>query len=158
MVLLYDSDKPATAILPVISLALPSISGYAMWLRRFMFDESNMEYIKFAKAKGVPNNAIWFKHMLFTLIQPFLPGQMDPNLINNDPATGMQIINQKPNSTFWFGTNAIGQDLWSRLWAGTCASLYIGLMVAVIQTVVGIGLGVFWGYVRMLDLFFTELY
>lgn len=96
--------------------------------------------------------------ILFTLIQPFLPGQMTPNLINNDPATGMQIINQKPNARFWFGTNSIGQDLWSRLWAGTRTSLFIGLSVAVIQTVVGIGVGVLWGYVRAFDFFFTELY
>lgn len=70
MGVLYDPDKPATAILPVLSLALPSISGYAMWLRRFMVDESNMEYIKFAKAKGVPNNAIWFKHVFRNAIVP----------------------------------------------------------------------------------------
>ena len=96
--------------------------------------------------------------ILFTLIQPLLPGQMNPNLINNDPATGTQIINQKPNSRFWFGTNSIGQDLWSRLWAGTRTSLFIGLSVAVIQTVVGIGVGVLWGYVRKLDFFLTEFY
>ncbi|WP_411677431.1 ABC transporter permease [Caproicibacter sp.] len=96
--------------------------------------------------------------ILFTLLQPLMPGQMDPNLINNDPTTGMQISNQKPNATFWFGTNSIGQDLWSRLWAGTRTSLFIGLSVALIQTVVGIGMGVLWGYIRMLDFFFTELY
>lgn len=70
MGILYDPDQPATAVLPVLSLALPSISGYAMWLRRFMVDEANMEYIKFAKAKGVPNNAIWFKHVFRNAIVP----------------------------------------------------------------------------------------
>lgn len=96
--------------------------------------------------------------ILFTVLQPHLPGQMDPNLINNDPATGMQISNHKPDGQFIFGTNSIGQDLWSRLWAGTRTSLFIGLAVAVIQTVVGIAMGVLWGYVRMLDYVFTELY
>lgn len=96
--------------------------------------------------------------LLFTFLQPLLPGQRDPNFINNDPATGMQIMNQKPNGEFWFGTNNIGQDLWARLWSGTRTSLFIGFAVALIQTLVGIAVGVVWGYVRSVDFFFTELY
>jgi len=57
-----------------------------------------------------------------------------------------------------FGTNAIGQDLWSRVWSGTRTSLLIGVCVAAIEAVVGIIVGVLWGYVRKLDFFFTELY
>ena len=95
--------------------------------------------------------------LLFTCIQPFLPGQIDPNLVNND-ASGMQISNHKPDSTFWFGTNSIGQDLWSRVWAGTRTSITIGFLVALIEAAVGITVGVLWGYVRKLDYIFTEIY
>ena len=95
--------------------------------------------------------------LLFTCIQPFLPGQIDPNLVNND-ASGMQISNHKPDSTFWFGTNSIGQDLWSRVWAGTRTSITIGFLVALIEAIVGITVGVLWGYVRKLDFIFTEIY
>ena len=55
--------------------------------------------------------------LVFTMIQPYLPAQRDPNYINNDPTTGMQIMNRAPCAEFWFGTNNIGQDLWARLWA-----------------------------------------
>lgn len=96
--------------------------------------------------------------LLFTFIQPHLPGQYDPNLINNDPATGMQIMNRKPDSQFWMGTNSLGQDMWARLWAGTRTSLFIGFSVAVIQAAIGIVMGVIWGYVRATDFFFTEMY
>jgi len=95
--------------------------------------------------------------LLFTSIQPFLPGQIDPNLVNND-GKGMQIINQQPDGTFWFGTNSIGQDLWSRVWAGTRTSITIGFLVALIEAAVGITVGVLWGYVRKLDYIFTEIY
>jgi oligopeptide transport system permease protein len=95
--------------------------------------------------------------LLFTCIQPFLPGQIDPNLVNNN-ASGMQISNQRPNGTFWFGTNSIGQDLWSRVWAGTRTSITIGFLVALIEAAVGITVGVLWGYVRKLDYIFTEIY
>lgn len=95
--------------------------------------------------------------LLFTCIQPFLPGQIDPNLVNND-ASGIQIRNQQPDGRFWFGTNSIGQDLWSRVWAGTRTSLIIGFFVAIIEAIVGITVGVLWGYVRKLDFIFTEIY
>ena len=96
--------------------------------------------------------------LVFTMIQPYLPAQRDPNYINNDPTTGMQIMNRAPCAEFWFGTNNIGQDLWARLWAGTRTSLLIGFAVALIRGLVGVVMGLLWGYVRQLDFFFTELY
>lgn len=98
-----------------------------------------------------------FAILLFTMIQPLLPGQFNPNTVNND-AAGQIVRNQKPNGTFWFGTNSIGQDLWSRIWSGTRTSLTIGFMVAMIEALVGITVGVLWGYVRKLDFILTEIY
>lgn len=95
--------------------------------------------------------------LLFTCIQPFLPGQIDPNLVNNN-TSGIQIRNQPPDGRFWFGTNSIGQDLWSRVWAGTRTSLTIGFLVALVEAAAGITVGVLWGYVRRLDFIFTEIY
>lgn len=68
------------------------------------------------------------------------------------------IENQRPNGIFWFGTNDIGQDLWARMWNGTRTSLFIGIIVALIEAVVGILAGLLWGYVRKLDYIFTEIY
>ena len=96
--------------------------------------------------------------LAFTFIQPLLPGQRDPKTINNDPATGVQIINRAPDDEYWFGTNSIGQDLWARTWAGTRTSLGIGFAVACFEALFGAFIGVLWGYVRKLDTFFTELY
>lgn len=96
--------------------------------------------------------------LLFTLVQPYLPGQFDAFLVNNNPDTGVPMRNSPPDSVHWLGTNSIGQDLWSRLWQGTRTSLLIGLAVASIEAIVGITVGVLWGYVRQVDFFFTELY
>ena len=77
--LLYDDDKPITMILPILSLALPSIAGYAMWLRRYMVDEENKDYIKMAKAKGVPKAKIARQHVFRNAVVPmvqFIPGSM----------------------------------------------------------------------------------
>ncbi|MBQ2701064.1 MAG: ABC transporter permease [Clostridia bacterium] len=96
--------------------------------------------------------------LLFTFIQPYLPGQFDPFLVNNNPETGLPLKNTPPDGIHWMGTNAIGQDLWSQVWAGTRTSLFIGISVACVEALIGIMIGVLWGYVRKLDFLFTEIY
>ena len=99
-----------------------------------------------------------FSLLLFTFIQPLLPNQLDPTTIYQNPETGVHYRNVPPNEKFWFGTNNIGQDLWSRIWSGTRTSLFIGLCVAVVTNIVGISLGSIWGYARKYDKLFTEIY
>ncbi len=98
-----------------------------------------------------------FLLLAFTFVQPYLPGQYDPNLIIND-ASGMQFRNIPPGKQFILGTNSIGQDLWARIWSGTRTSLFIGLSVALAEAVIGITVGVIWGYVRKADFILTEIY
>jgi len=95
--------------------------------------------------------------LIFTFIQPYLPNQYDPNLIINDPG-GMQYRNILPGERFILGTNSIGQDLWARIWAGTRTSLLIGLSVALAEALIGITVGVIWGYVRKVEILLTEVY
>ncbi len=78
---------------------------------------------------------------------------------------GTAVINQDAElrvlpseNAFWFGTNNIGQDLWSRVWGGTRTSLLIGLIVAFVEAMIGIMVGILWGYVRKLDRILTEVY
>ena len=96
--------------------------------------------------------------LAFTFVQPYLPGQMDPLEIHTNE-WGLPLNNVPPGTDgFLLGTNSIGQDLWSRIWSGTRTSLFIGFSVALVEAVVGILVGVLWGYVRKLDFLFTELY
>ena len=96
--------------------------------------------------------------LVFTFIQPYLPNQRDPITIYYNES-GRTLSNLSPGEEgFLFGTNNIGQDSWSRIWSGTRTSLFIGFTVACVEAVLGILMGVLWGYVRQLDFFFTELY
>ena len=76
---LYREDNPITMILPILTLAMPSIASYGMWLRRYMVDETNKDYIQLARAKGVPNATIWFSHVFRNSIVPMIstiPGSL----------------------------------------------------------------------------------
>jgi oligopeptide transport system permease protein len=101
--------------------------------------------------------------MGFAIIQQWLPGQLDPIFIHDDysvspPRFFRNVQPQFFEGPFFLGTNAIGQDLWARIWAGTRNSLFIGFTVAGISMTFGIMFGMVWGYVRQLDFLFTEIY
>jgi oligopeptide transport system permease protein len=77
--LLFDKHRIQSWILPALSMSLGSIAGYAMWMRRFMVDELNKDYIKLARAKGMPNQAIMVKHVMRNAYVPmaqYLPASI----------------------------------------------------------------------------------
>ena len=90
--------------------------------------------------------------VVFTIIEPLLPYAPEANTIYKGDT------NLAPCAQYWFGTNSIGQDLWSQIWSGTRTSLFIGFSVALVEVVMGVIVGVLWGYVRKLDFLLTELY
>jgi oligopeptide transport system permease protein len=74
--ILFDKFRPKSWILPAISLSLGGIAGYAMWIRRYMVDELNKDYIKLAKAKGLPEKIIMVRHVMrnaFVPMAQYLP-------------------------------------------------------------------------------------
>src|SRR3982074_3813411 len=56
-----------------------------------------------------------------------------------------------PSTDFWFGTDMLGRDVYSRVVYGARVSLIVGLAVAMFSTVLGIAIGLVTGYVRVLD-------
>jgi len=51
--------------------------------------------------------------------------------------TDNNLSNVKPNLTHWFGTDNLGRDIFSRVWAGGRVSIIIGIIGAFIDTVIG---------------------
>lgn len=68
--------------------------------------------------------------------------------------TDLLHTNQPPSAEHWFGTDAGGRDLWTRVWVGARISLIIGLGGAIVPQIIGIFLGglsgFFGGWVDML--------
>jgi len=58
---------------------------------------------------------------------------------------------RSPGAEYWFGTDMLGRDVYSRVLYGARVSLTVGLAVAVLATVVGLAIGMVTGYLRWLD-------
>ena len=82
--------------------------------------------------------------ILMALLAPFL-GTVDPQAIS--PIRRLR----KPSETYWFGTDMLGRDVYSRVVYGARVSLAVGLSVAILATVIGLAIGLVTGFLRWLD-------
>ncbi len=58
--------------LPVISLALPEVGSLMKWMRRYMIDQMNSDYVKFARAEGLSEREIFSKHISKNAMIPLI--------------------------------------------------------------------------------------
>ena len=70
----YGPEDIRSWILPVISLALPSIASLMLWTRRYVVDQMSADYVKFAKAKGLNQREIFNRHIFKNAIIPIAQG------------------------------------------------------------------------------------
>jgi peptide/nickel transport system permease protein len=82
--------------------------------------------------------------VLVGIFAPYL-GTVDPTALA--PAKRLRA----PSADFWFGTDALGRDLYSRVLFGTRVSLTVGLSVALLATLAGLAIGLISGFVRWAD-------
>jgi len=85
--------------------------------------------------------------LLLVLIGIFAPwlGTGDPSAIAPARRT------RAPSADFWFGTDMLGRDVYSRVLLGTRVSLVVGFSVACIATAIGLAIGLLSGFVRWAD-------
>lgn len=77
--LLYSKSDPKSWILPILCLSLVNIAYYAMWIRRYMVDELNKDYVRLARAKGLKNKDIMIRHVMrnaFVPMAQYLPASI----------------------------------------------------------------------------------
>ncbi len=52
--------------------------------------------------------------------------------------TQLPLKNLSPSLTFWFGTDELGRDLFTRVWWGARISLFVGITAAIIDLIIGV--------------------
>ncbi len=70
--MLFDPKDWKMWVLPVLSMSLANTAYYAMWLRRYMVDESSKDYVKLAQIKGLSKNKIMFHHIFRNAFVPMV--------------------------------------------------------------------------------------
>lgn len=124
-----------------------------------MIGYSNYSYWKsvihnFLKKKSAVALLIVFVALVVFSFVALVIGKYDYRNLVTDSLKGFIL----PNSEFWFGTDNLGRDYWSQVWYATQTSIKLACIVAIGECVLGVTIGLLWGYVRQLDRFFTELY
>ncbi len=72
----FNTDRLVRSmyILPIVSLALPSMANLMKWMRRYMIDQMNSDYVKFARSGGLTESEIFNKHIMKNASIPIVQG------------------------------------------------------------------------------------
>jgi peptide/nickel transport system permease protein len=94
---------PRAMVLPVLTLTLTSVAGYSRYMRSSAIDALAQDYIKAARAKGLPERLVLWRHLvrnaclpMITLIGLSIPALLAGNLIVenvfNYPGLGIMFV------------------------------------------------------------------
>ena len=82
--------------------------------------------------------------LLIAIFAPYL-GTVDPTALAPAKRT------RPPSALYWFGTDMLGRDIYSRVMYGSRVSLIVGFSVAAVASAIGAFIGLVSGFVRALD-------
>jgi peptide/nickel transport system permease protein len=85
--------------------------------------------------------------VLMIAVAVFAPwlGTVDPQAVS--PLRRLK----PPSAEFWFGSDMLGRDVYSRVVYGARVSLVVGLAVALLSILIGLALGLVTGFIRWVD-------
>lgn len=118
----FRKNKGAlTGFIIIILLVIMAIVG--PYMTKFGFDDQNLQRAKMPPKVPVLENIPWL-------------GFSGKDIHGVD-----QYAKKGVTDYFWFGTDELGRDLWTRVWQGTRISLYIALLAATIDLILGVAYG-----------------
>jgi len=102
---------PRAMVLPVATLTLLSVAGYSRYIRSSALDALAQDYIKAARAKGLPERLVLMRHLvrnaclpMVTLLGLSIPALLAGNLITenvfNYPGLGIMFVNALQNEDY----------------------------------------------------------
>lgn len=89
----------------------------------------------FLKRKTAVASLIILSILVFFVL--FGPGMNSFDYYSNN----YEAANQRPSRVHWFGTDALGRDLWTRVWVGGRVSLLLALLSTIIPYAIGMTIG-----------------
>ncbi|MEM8858775.1 MAG: ABC transporter permease [Chloroflexota bacterium] len=102
-------------------------------------------WIQFRKHRGAMFGlGVLIFLVLFAVVGPWIY-RIDPQF------SDLTVLNQGPSADHWFGTDAIGRDMFAMMMAGGRISIMVGFTAMFISVVFGTTIGIVAGYFPMLD-------
>ncbi|MCP3742191.1 oligopeptide ABC transporter permease [Rossellomorea sp. BNER] len=118
---LFKNKGAVIGLVLIIIVTFMAIFG--PYMNKFNFHEQNIRHAKLPPKVEALSGISWL---------PF--DGVDEN--------GMDVYEARNvEEAYWFGTDSLGRDLWTRTWQGTRISLYIGVLAATIDLIIGIAYG-----------------
>lgn len=68
----YDSNNVASWLPLILTMGFTGMAGIGLWVRRYMVDEFNSDYVKFARSKGLSEGRILSVHILRNAVVPLV--------------------------------------------------------------------------------------
>jgi peptide/nickel transport system permease protein len=104
-------EDPRAMVLPVATLVLLTVAGYSRYMRSSAIDALAQDYIKLARAKGLPERLVMSRHLvrnaclpMITLIGLSIPLLLAGNLITenvfNYPGLGVMFVDALNNEDY----------------------------------------------------------
>jgi peptide/nickel transport system permease protein len=96
---------PRSMVLPIASLVALSVAGYSRYMRSSALDNLAQDYIKVARAKGLPERKVLFRHLVRNSSLPMvtLVGLSIPELLAGNLVTE-QVFNYKGLGLLFFNS------------------------------------------------------
>lgn len=160
-------NKPAVfSMILILFIIIMSIVG--PWMNDFGSDDQDLKRAKMPPRVPVLENVSWLG-MDGTLSATFqgkdvqqATAKANARFDNKEEFIDIEVINKgdgtrnsaeveatyriyeakdMKDTYFWFGSDALGRDQWTRLWEGTRVSLIIAFVAAVLDLVIGVAYG-----------------
>ena len=103
----------------ILTMGFTGMSGIGLWVRRYMVDEFNSDYVKFARSKGLSENRIVGIHVLRNAVVP---------LVRTFPSAVIGALMGTYYLENIYKVNGIGQSLMTAV-NGKEASLLLGIII-----------------------------
>lgn len=93
--------------------------------------------------------------LVMAIIHPLISGFNNMNVAHINDRSQWFL---RPSADHLFGTDDVGRDMFDAVWSGARTSLMIAFIATAISVVVGVVVGMFWGFSKSLDAIMIEIY
>lgn len=129
----FFSNK--SAVLSAIAIIVIMFFAFAgPHFTKYTYSEQNLEQKNYApRIQGLEKLGIF-------------NGDENMRTTSGSRKTNLYEKNGDTDVYYWFGSDTLGRDIWTRTWMGTRVSLYISIVAVLIDMIIGLSFGLISGY------------